>query len=66
MQYFAVLALATAAFAVPLEERQAGLCSSGSPLCCATDVLDLVILDCHTRMSISNQHCDTSIFNGAC
>lgn len=50
MQYFAILALAAAAFAAPLEERQAGLCSSGSPLCCATDVLNLAILDCQTRM----------------
>ncbi|EUC51260.1 hypothetical protein COCMIDRAFT_79732 [Bipolaris oryzae ATCC 44560] len=37
---------ATTAFAAPLEERQVGLCSSGSPLCCATDVLNLAILDC--------------------
>ena len=59
MQYFAVLALAAAAFAAPLEERQAGLCSSGSPLCCATDILNLAILDCQTRMSISNEHYDT-------
>ncbi|KAF3035770.1 hypothetical protein E8E12_000685 [Didymella heteroderae] len=48
MQYFAILALAAAAFAAPLEERQAGLCSSGSPLCCATDILNLAILDCQT------------------
>ncbi|KAJ4330658.1 hypothetical protein N0V87_009805 [Didymella glomerata] len=48
MQYFAILALAAAAFAAPLEERQAGLCSSGSPLCCATDVLNLAVLDCQT------------------
>ncbi|EMD97201.1 hypothetical protein COCC4DRAFT_24230 [Bipolaris maydis ATCC 48331] len=37
---------ATAAFAAPLEERQVGLCSSGNPVCCATDVLDLADLDC--------------------
>src|SRR5690242_4339794 len=49
MQYLTILALATAAFAAPLEERQAGLCSSGSPLCCATDILNLAILDCGTR-----------------
>ncbi|KZM21914.1 uncharacterized protein EKO05_0000387 [Ascochyta rabiei] len=48
MQYFTILALAAAAFAAPLEERQAGLCSSGSPLCCATSVLNLAILDCQT------------------
>ncbi|KAJ4383642.1 hypothetical protein N0V86_001697 [Didymella sp. IMI 355093] len=46
MQYFAILALAAAAFAAPLEERQAGLCSTGTPLCCATDVLNLANLDC--------------------
>ncbi|USP75183.1 hypothetical protein yc1106_02457 [Curvularia clavata] len=37
---------ATAAFAAPLEERQAGLCNSGTPVCCATDVLNLANLDC--------------------
>lgn len=42
---------ATAAFAAPLEERQAGLCSSGSPLCCATDVLNVADLNCAARMS---------------
>lgn len=41
---------ATAAFAAPLEERQVGLCSSGNPVCCATDVLDLADLDCAARM----------------
>lgn len=51
MQYLTILALAAAAFAAPLEERQAGLCSSGSPLCCATDILNLAILDCQTRTS---------------
>ncbi|KAJ4992283.1 cerato-ulmin [Stagonosporopsis vannaccii] len=48
MQYITTLVLAAAAFAAPLEERQAGLCSSGSPLCCATDILNLAILDCET------------------
>ncbi|KAB2104330.1 hypothetical protein AG0111_0g7746 [Alternaria gaisen] len=43
----AVLAFAaTAAFAAPLDERQAGLCASGTPVCCATDVLNLANLDC--------------------
>ncbi|RYO37592.1 hypothetical protein AA0113_g3197 [Alternaria arborescens] len=43
----AVLAFAaTAAFAAPLDERQAGLCASGNPVCCATDVLNLANLDC--------------------
>lgn len=55
MQYFTILALAAAAFAAPLEERQAGLCSSGSPLCCATDILNLAILDCQTRELSSAQ-----------
>jgi hypothetical protein len=46
----AVLAFAaTAAFAAPLEERQAGLCASGTPVCCATDVLNLANLDCAPR-----------------
>lgn len=54
MQYsFTILALAVAAFAAPMEqslvERQAPLCSSGSPQCCATDVLGLVILNCAPR-----------------
>ncbi|KAH7378279.1 fungal hydrophobin-domain-containing protein [Pyrenochaeta sp. MPI-SDFR-AT-0127] len=46
MLYTTILAFAVAAFAAPLEERQAGLCSSGSPVCCATDVLNLANLDC--------------------
>ncbi|KAF2823172.1 hypothetical protein CC86DRAFT_409927 [Ophiobolus disseminans] len=46
MLFTTVLAFAVAAFAAPLEQRQAGLCSSGTPLCCATDVLDLADLDC--------------------
>ncbi|KAI4640004.1 hypothetical protein J4E93_008803 [Alternaria ventricosa] len=37
---------ATVAFAAPLDERQVGLCSSGNPVCCATDVLNLANLDC--------------------
>jgi len=46
MLYTTVLAFAVAAFAAPLEERQVGLCSSGNPVCCATDVLNLANLDC--------------------
>ncbi|KAF2023921.1 hypothetical protein EK21DRAFT_79828 [Setomelanomma holmii] len=46
MLYTTILAFAVAAFAAPLEERQAGLCSSGSPLCCATDVLNVADLNC--------------------
>ena len=42
---------ATAAFAAPLDERQAGLCASGTPVCCATDVLNLANLDCAPRMT---------------
>jgi hypothetical protein len=52
MRYTAILAFAATAFAAPLEERQTGLCSSGSPLCCATDILNLAILDCQTRTSV--------------
>ncbi|KAF3010885.1 hypothetical protein E8E13_009648 [Curvularia kusanoi] len=49
MQYLAVLALAAAAFAAPLEERQvAPLCTSGSAQCCATDILGLAVLNCAT------------------
>lgn len=51
MLYTTILAFAVAAFAAPLEERQAGLCSSGTPVCCATDVLNLANLDCAPRMS---------------
>ncbi|KAH6643598.1 fungal hydrophobin-domain-containing protein [Boeremia exigua] len=46
MQYLTILALAAAAFAAPLEERQAGLCASGTPQCCATDVLGIAVLNC--------------------
>ncbi|OAL01183.1 hypothetical protein IQ06DRAFT_347244 [Phaeosphaeriaceae sp. SRC1lsM3a] len=46
MLYTTILAFAVAAFAAPLEERQVGLCSSGNPVCCATDVLNLANLDC--------------------
>jgi hypothetical protein len=58
MQYsFTILALAAAAFAAPMEqslfERQAPLCSSGSPQCCATDVLGLVILNCAPRKQLT-------------
>lgn len=49
MRYTAIFAFAAAALAAPLEERQAGLCSSGTPLCCATDILNLAILDCPNR-----------------
>ncbi|KAH8724428.1 fungal hydrophobin-domain-containing protein [Phaeosphaeriaceae sp. PMI808] len=46
MLYTTILAFAVAAIAAPLEERQVGLCSSGNPVCCATDILDLANLDC--------------------
>lgn len=49
MLYTTVLAFAVAAFAAPLDERQVGLCSSGNPVCCATDVLNLANLDCAPR-----------------
>ncbi|KAL5118447.1 hypothetical protein ACEQ8H_003623 [Pleosporales sp. CAS-2024a] len=48
MLYTTVVAFAVAAFAAPLEERQVGLCSSGNPVCCATDVLNLADLNCVT------------------
>ncbi|KAF1979821.1 hypothetical protein BU23DRAFT_496739 [Bimuria novae-zelandiae CBS 107.79] len=51
MQFFTVIAaLAAAAMAAPasLEQRQVPICTSGSPLCCATDVLHLADLDCAT------------------
>lgn len=58
MQYsFTILALAAAAFAAPMEqslvERQSALCSSGTPQCCATDVLGLVILNCAARKQLT-------------
>lgn len=52
MQFFAlVAAFAAAAVAAPasLEQRQVPVCTGGSPLCCATDVLNLADLDCATR-----------------
>jgi hypothetical protein len=45
----AVLSMAAIAFASPVEQRQVGLCSSGNPVCCATDVLNLANLDCAPR-----------------
>ncbi|KAH9861799.1 hypothetical protein J1614_011552 [Plenodomus biglobosus] len=40
-------ALTATALASPtLQNRQVGLCSSGNPVCCATDVLNLANLDC--------------------
>lgn len=56
MQFFTtVLAFAGLAAAMPavtsIEQRQAALCSglSGNPVCCATDVLGLVVLNCDNR-----------------
>ncbi|KAI5804816.1 fungal hydrophobin-domain-containing protein [Peziza echinospora] len=47
---FLAFAFAAGAFAIPamLAERQLPLCTSGTPLCCATDVLELADLDCHS------------------
>ena len=60
MLFTTVLAFAVAALAAPLEERQLGLCSSGTPQCCATDVLNLADLDCANRkfslLSIARLH----------
>ena len=64
MHPLTILALAAAAYAAPLEERQAGLCSSGSPLCCATDILNLAILDCQTRKFTYSIH--TVLFASIC
>jgi hypothetical protein len=51
MQFFTVIAFAVAAAAAPaIESRQLPVCTGGSPLCCATDVLNLADLDCATRM----------------
>lgn len=59
MQYFAILALAAAAFAAPLEERQvAPLCTSGTAQCCATDVLNLAVLDCNARKCLTLHYHD--------
>jgi hypothetical protein len=61
MQFLNILALAAVAVAIPapvspvavsaLEQRQTAICSGlgGTPLCCATDVLGLVVLDCYNR-----------------
>ncbi|KAG9206466.1 hypothetical protein G6514_003297 [Epicoccum nigrum] len=72
MQYsFTILTLAAAAFAAPMEqslvERQAPLCSSGSPQCCATDVLGLVILNCAppaVTPTTTNEFIDTCAESG--
>lgn len=51
MLFTTIFAFAAAAMAAPVvEERQVGLCNSGSPVCCATDVLNLANLDCAPRM----------------
>lgn len=46
-----ITALFGAAFALPtaVEERQVGLCSSGTPLCCDVDVLGVANLNCEAR-----------------
>ncbi|KAF1848657.1 uncharacterized protein K460DRAFT_260301, partial [Cucurbitaria berberidis CBS 394.84] len=47
MLFPTILAFAVAALAAPVvEERQVGLCASGTPVCCATDILNLANLDC--------------------
>ncbi|KAF2878002.1 fungal hydrophobin-domain-containing protein [Massariosphaeria phaeospora] len=48
MLYSSILAFAATALAAPLiENRQVvPLCTSGTPQCCATDVLNLADLDC--------------------
>ena len=49
MQFFAVALFATSALAA--------VCPTGlfsNPLCCATNVLDLIGVDCKTRMLNSN------------
>ncbi|KAH8916716.1 cerato-ulmin [Atractiella rhizophila] len=49
MKFFTViasLAVFTAVAASPVETRQVYQCASGSPQCCATDVLGLADLDC--------------------
>ncbi|KAF2245003.1 hypothetical protein BU26DRAFT_434383 [Trematosphaeria pertusa] len=51
MQFTTILAFVAAAVAAPvLDERQTALCSgaTSTPQCCATDVLNLVVLDCAT------------------
>jgi hypothetical protein len=61
MLYTTILAFAVAAFAAPLEDkRQVGLCASGSPVCCATDVLNLANLDCAPRELSQNHLPDNS------
>lgn len=57
MLFSAILAFAATAMAAPavIESRQGitPLCSSGTPVCCATDILDLANLDCFNRTSHS-------------
>ncbi|KAH7119073.1 fungal hydrophobin-domain-containing protein [Dendryphion nanum] len=61
MQFTTILiAFVASAMAAPvLDERQlVPLCSSGTPQCCATDILNLAVLDCSapptTPTSVNN------------
>ncbi|KAL5378649.1 hypothetical protein PMIN02_011160 [Paraphaeosphaeria minitans] len=65
MQFFTVIAFAFAAAAAApaLESRQIPVCTGGSPLCCATDVLNLADLDCATRKLPRKLHNISSLAN---
>ncbi|KAF1963726.1 hypothetical protein CC80DRAFT_557595 [Byssothecium circinans] len=68
MQFAAILAFVAAAMAAPiLENRQSPLCSSGSPQCCATDVLNVAILNCaspNVTPTSTNEFIDTCAASG--
>jgi hypothetical protein len=53
MQFSMILAFAAAAVAAPamsgLQQRQSVVCASGTPQCCATNVLNLADLNCANR-----------------
>jgi hypothetical protein len=64
MQFSMILAFAAAAVAAPamsgLQQRQQPVCASGTPQCCATNVLNLAVLDCAPRTLLfifSNTSC---------
>ncbi|KAH8591683.1 fungal hydrophobin-domain-containing protein [Bisporella sp. PMI_857] len=67
---FIISAFAATAFAVPakwagqsLNQRQAGLCASGTPQCCDVDVLGVADLNCETPPTVPTSITD---FNDIC
>ncbi|PSN61481.1 hypothetical protein BS50DRAFT_578479 [Corynespora cassiicola Philippines] len=62
-----LLVAAVGASPLAVTERQAPLCTSGTAQCCATDVLNLAILDCApppTTPQSTNEFIDTCSAEG--